>query len=128
MEYIGTHVPDTLVIVITGYASAESAIEALHKGAYDYIAKPFEPEMILVSIERALDKARLQQQVKRHMQELEQRVVERTSELEATNRQLQRSYEDLQWEIAERKQIEAALHEAKEGADRTFAQSDGQHQ
>ncbi len=117
MEYIGAHVPDTLVIVITGYASAESAIEALHKGAYDYIAKPFEPEMILVSIERALDKARLQQQVKRHMQELEQRVVERTSELEATNRQLQRSYEDLQWEIAERKQIEAALYEAKEGAE-----------
>ena len=59
MEYIVAHAPDTLVIVITGYASTESAVEALRKGAYDYIAKPFEIDMILISLARAMEKVRL---------------------------------------------------------------------
>jgi DNA-binding NtrC family response regulator len=42
MEQITAHGLETLVIVITGFASVGSAIEALHKGAYDYIPKPFD--------------------------------------------------------------------------------------
>src|SRR5215510_7571410 len=89
MEYIAKHTPETLVIVITGFASTESVVEALRKGAYDYIAKPFEIEMILISIERALERVRLQQ-------ELKQRVAERTQDLEATNAKLHASLAELQ--------------------------------
>ena len=64
MEYIAAHTPHTPVIVITGYASTTSAVEALRQGAYDYIAKPFEIEIIRFSIERALEKSRLQQEIK----------------------------------------------------------------
>jgi two-component system, NtrC family, sensor kinase len=88
MEHIAMHGLDTLVIVITGFASTDSAIQALRQGAYDYIAKPFDMEMMQISIKRALEKVRLQRELKAHLQELEQRVAERTQALEESNKQL----------------------------------------
>lgn len=48
---------DTLVpiIIITAYGSVESAEEAVMKGAFDYITKPFRQEQLLISLKRALD-------------------------------------------------------------------------
>ena len=43
------------ILVITAYASIESAEEAVNKGAYDYITKPFRKEQILIAINRALE-------------------------------------------------------------------------
>jgi two-component system, OmpR family, phosphate regulon sensor histidine kinase PhoR len=48
-----------LVIVITGYATVETAIEAMKKGAYDFIPKPFEPDQLRIVINRALEKQAL---------------------------------------------------------------------
>tara|TARA_R110000744_G_scaffold123873_3_gene229287 strand:- start:2574 stop:3887 length:1314 start_codon:yes stop_codon:yes gene_type:complete len=47
--------PKTQVIVMTGYAEVGSAVEAMKKGAYDYISKPFTPEEILMQIKSALN-------------------------------------------------------------------------
>jgi DNA-binding NtrC family response regulator len=49
--------PDTGVIVITGYATAESAKESFRKGAYDFVAKPFKLSDI-VDIVRGIDEKR----------------------------------------------------------------------
>src|SRR5256712_4764061 len=95
MDYIVTHTLDTLVIFITGYASTDSAIAALRKGVYDYIAKPFDIDMLLIAVKRALEKIRLQREIKTYMQELEQRVADRTKELEETNSRLNSSLEEL---------------------------------
>ena len=43
------------ILIITAYGSFESAEEAIHKGAYDYITKPFRKEQILITINRALE-------------------------------------------------------------------------
>ncbi|MBU4345251.1 MAG: response regulator, partial [Proteobacteria bacterium] len=43
------------ILVITAYGSIESAEEAINKGAYDYITKPFRKEQILIAIDRALE-------------------------------------------------------------------------
>lgn len=51
--------PDTPVIIITGYASIESAVEAMKRGAFDYMAKPFTPGELRVVTQRALDGRRL---------------------------------------------------------------------
>ncbi|MDH7511460.1 MAG: sigma-54 dependent transcriptional regulator [Clostridiales bacterium] len=51
--------PETPVIIITGYASIESAVEAMKQGAFDYMAKPFTPEELRVVTKRALDGRRL---------------------------------------------------------------------
>jgi DNA-binding NtrC family response regulator len=45
---------DALVLVITAYGSLESAEEAMNKGAFDFITKPFRKEQILLAIERAM--------------------------------------------------------------------------
>jgi DNA-binding NtrC family response regulator len=47
--------PDVPVIMITGYASVETAVEAMKNGAVDYVSKPFAPEQILEKIDRALE-------------------------------------------------------------------------
>ena len=51
--------PTTQVIVMTGYGTVESAVEAMQKGAYDYLSKPFKESELLVRVERALEKRRL---------------------------------------------------------------------
>lgn len=43
------------ILIITAYGSVESAEDAIHKGAYDYITKPFRKEQILIAISRALE-------------------------------------------------------------------------
>jgi len=45
---------DTPVIIITAFASVESATEAIQKGGFDFITKPFRKEQILFTIEKAL--------------------------------------------------------------------------
>lgn len=68
--------PETEVIVLTGYASLETAIEAVRRGAYDYITKPFDHARLLKVAARALDRWRLQRENKRLLHTLEKRVAE----------------------------------------------------
>ena len=51
--------PDTLVLMITAFASTETAIEAMKEGAYDYLTKPFQIEEVKLIIRNALEKKRL---------------------------------------------------------------------
>jgi PAS domain S-box-containing protein len=50
--------PDTVVIVITGYATVEHSIEAMKKGAFDFLPKPFSPGDLLIVINRAVEHIR----------------------------------------------------------------------
>ncbi|KPK45887.1 MAG: hypothetical protein AMK74_02030 [Nitrospira bacterium SM23_35] len=47
--------PEVVVVVITGYATVESAVEAMRHGAYDFLPKPFTPESLRAIVGRALD-------------------------------------------------------------------------
>ena len=64
-------VPDLLVIVITGYATVESAVEAMKRGAYDFIAKPFTPDQLRIVVKRALERRSLQKEAEFLRQERE---------------------------------------------------------
>ena len=46
--------PEVSVVVITAYATIETAVEAIQKGAYDYITKPFKRERILLTVDKAM--------------------------------------------------------------------------
>ena len=62
--------PDTCVILITGKASAETAVEAMREGALDYITKPFDLDRLKIQITKALEKNRLVQENKYLRQQL----------------------------------------------------------
>jgi DNA-binding NtrC family response regulator len=64
--------PRTIVILVTGYGSVESAVDAMKRGAYHYIAKPFRGEEILLQVERALQKLSLEREV----EDLRRRVAD----------------------------------------------------
>ncbi|PID37933.1 MAG: Fis family transcriptional regulator [Deltaproteobacteria bacterium] len=51
--------PETEVIMVTAFATAETAIKAMKDGAYDYLTKPFKVDEIIVTVERALEKRTL---------------------------------------------------------------------
>jgi len=59
LEKVRETAPDTAVVMMTAFASVESAIEAIKKGAADYIVKPFHNEEIKLTIKRILEQKRL---------------------------------------------------------------------
>jgi len=59
MEQINVSFPDTIVIVITGHASLDSAVWALRRGAYDYLRKPFEYEELIKRVHNAIHQKQL---------------------------------------------------------------------
>nr|WP_320049077.1 sigma-54 dependent transcriptional regulator [uncultured Desulfuromonas sp.] len=54
--------PDLTVIMMSAYGSLETAIDCMKHGAYDYIAKPFRPDEIVLTLRKALERLRLQQE------------------------------------------------------------------
>jgi two-component system response regulator PilR (NtrC family) len=54
------HSPQTVVLVVTAFASTETAVEAMKLGAYDYLTKPFKLDEIKLTIANALERKRLQ--------------------------------------------------------------------
>lgn len=72
--------PEVIVVVITGFATIETAVEATKRGAYDYLPKPFTPETLTVLVRRGLEKRELRLEARRLHQEREQRLLELASE------------------------------------------------
>jgi CheY-like chemotaxis protein len=95
MEYLRDHAPDVVAVAITAYASTESAIEALRHGAYDYMAKPFDVDLMQMVVKRALEKACTQKALHQYMGELERQVEERTRTLVEAKINLEQSIEEL---------------------------------
>lgn len=61
---------DQIAIMLTGYASLDSAIEAIRRGAYDYLTKPTNVEELCQTIERGLEKLRLTRQLRQRVEAL----------------------------------------------------------
>jgi FixJ family two-component response regulator len=56
---IGDAAPNALTVIMTGFGTVESAIDAMKRGAYDYILKPFKVEEVIHVVQRGLEKQRL---------------------------------------------------------------------
>jgi len=72
---------DTATIMVTAVADVQTAIKSMKMGAYDYIIKPVDLNMLLVSIDRALDRKRLILENKGYQLHLEERVEEQTRKI-----------------------------------------------
>jgi len=60
LEAISKHTPNVVTVIMTGFGTVETAINAMKRGAYDYILKPFKVEEVVHTIRRGLEKQKLQ--------------------------------------------------------------------
>ena len=60
LEAVTKHTPGVVMVIMTGFGTVETAIDAMKRGAYDYILKPFKVEEVVHTIRRGLEKQRLQ--------------------------------------------------------------------
>ena len=88
LKGINKAAPDTAVMMITGYASIESAVEAMSQGACDYLVKPCSSEELKLRVARGLEKRALvlknrqvEKALKEYSERLEEMVEQRTKEL-----------------------------------------------
>lgn len=95
LNQIRRHAPLTISVVLTGFASVESAIAALQEGAYDYLVKPCDIESMKHTIRRGVEHRRLmlaEQKARADLQQLnldlEKRIEQRTAELKRLNVEL----------------------------------------
>jgi response regulator RpfG family c-di-GMP phosphodiesterase len=86
--------PNMLVIMITAYPEIGMVVEALHVGAYDFILKPFDLDLVVFSVKKALDKKRLEEVVADYDQHLEELVEDRTADLRRAYGMLKKSHLD----------------------------------
>src|SRR5579863_4678049 len=85
--------PDMPVVMVTAVHDISVALEAIRKGAYDYVLKPFEREILLATVSRALENRRLKMENLNYQMNLESLVEARTDQLQAALANLERSYD-----------------------------------
>lgn len=71
IEILYRDIPDIVLIMITGYATIVSAVEAMQKGAYDYLPKPFSPDQLRAVAKRGMDHHNLKIETKKLREEKE---------------------------------------------------------
>jgi response regulator RpfG family c-di-GMP phosphodiesterase len=84
--------PETVVVMISGMQTIESAIEALRVGAFDYIMKPFDLRQVEAAVKRALEHYDLRASKRRYENHLEELVEQRTHELNQALDSLEDAY------------------------------------
>jgi putative nucleotidyltransferase with HDIG domain len=86
--------PHVAFLVTTGVDDVDVGVKAMRSGADDYLVKPLLESVVVASLERALRKRWLEQQVEAYRRHLEDMVVERTEQLQTALRQIEGSYAD----------------------------------
>jgi len=83
LKYAGYDFP---VIVMTGYADLDAAINAVKGGAFDFVKKPYDPEHLVHTVERAVKHYRLLRLERQYLEQLEREVQAKTEEIERVSR------------------------------------------
>jgi putative nucleotidyltransferase with HDIG domain len=94
LDWIRNYDPEVPVIMVTAIHDISTALEAIRRGAYDYILKPFEKDQLFLGVGRALQHRRLVAENRNYQRNLEQQVEERTAQLSGALVQLEQSYDD----------------------------------
>ena len=84
--------PNTVVVMVSGMQTVESAIDALRLGAFDYVMKPFDLRQVEAVVKRALEHQDLILAKQRYEDHLEELVEQRTAELDHALNSLEDAY------------------------------------
>jgi response regulator RpfG family c-di-GMP phosphodiesterase len=86
--------PHLAFLVTTGVDDVEVGVQAMRHGADDYLVKPLHDGAVLASLERALHKHKIEQELEHYREHLEETVAERTAQVQSALKQIERNYED----------------------------------
>ena len=86
--------PKMRVIMVTAYPEIDLAVNAMRLGAYDFIIKPADLDLIVMSVKKALESKRLEEEIEAYHNRLEEMVEERTAKLQQAYRFLKKSHLD----------------------------------
>jgi len=92
IPHVKTIAPDTVIVMISGMQTIESAINALRLGAFDYLMKPFDLRQAEAAVARALEYHELVVAKRRYETRLEELVEQRTAELDQALDSLEQAY------------------------------------
>ncbi len=95
LERIKKSDPDLPVIIITGYGSMQTAIRAMQLGAYDYLTKPLDIDIVQITAQRALDMVNMQHQIKSLKRQLEEKTDFSDCQLIGKNAKMQDIYKKI---------------------------------
>lgn len=94
LDWLREHNPEIPVIMVTAIHDISTALEAIRRGAYDYILKPFEKDQLFLGVGRALQHRRLVLENQEYQLDLQKKVDEQTTQLQTAFAQLEQSYDD----------------------------------
>ena len=93
MEHIREQRPQLPVVMVTAVHDIGVAIDSMHRGAYDYLLKPFKSDHLLATVRRAIEHRKTLQESHNYQQKLEQAVHARTEMLRQAVEELEHSYD-----------------------------------
>jgi len=94
MEVVLKKNPRTAFLIVTGVDDVRVGIDAMKRGADDYLVKPFQLAAVLASIERALQKKQMETEIENYRQNLEQMVEQRTKQLQTAMKRIEKTYDE----------------------------------
>jgi putative nucleotidyltransferase with HDIG domain len=86
--------PKMKMIMVTAYPDIDLAVNAMRLGAYDFIIKPADLDLIVMSVKKALESRRLEEEIEAYHNRMEELVEERTAKLQQAYRTLKKSHLD----------------------------------
>jgi putative two-component system response regulator len=86
--------PKMMVIMMTAHPEIDKAVEAMRLGAYDFLLKPVDLDIMVLSVKKALERKRLEEEIESYHKGLEKLVEERTSKLQQAYRILKEAHLD----------------------------------
>jgi response regulator RpfG family c-di-GMP phosphodiesterase len=92
LREVRTHYPNLAFLMATGVDDVRVGVHAMKEGADDYLLKPFDIDLVLASLQRALERKHLEREVEHYRLHLEEMVSQRTQELQAAMTELEHSH------------------------------------
>jgi two-component system response regulator HydG len=131
LKRVSTLAPNCQVIVMTAYGTIESAVEAMRRGAYDYVTKPFKEPELLIRVAKAVERRRLLSQVSLYAEDFRRRyglraIIGRSAVMRRLESQLARAASSdatvlIQGESGTGKELVArAVHALSKRSDKPF--------